>query len=324
MDDWLPGEEASGRRIDPPPAGVGAPPPAPSAPAPTSRARLAKRGAVAAAACAAVAGASLGIASHSSGSPASATALSAQSAPTTTAPSYGGFPGFAPGGPGGMDRHDFDHRGAVGTVTSVTAGGFTVTTPNGTKTAFTTNSSTVYREGTITVGRSALAVGEHVLVGAARPASAASNSSGAGTAAVVQLLLPSVGGKIVSVSGSTVVVQDGQGFWRTMQVSSSTAYQSAGKTSSAAAMKAGVYVWATGTIASDHTTLDASAVAVLGTNPAGAGGPGFGFFGGPGGPGGHGGDRHRPDGFFGGPGDGLFGGPGAPAGGQGGGPGTTA
>jgi hypothetical protein len=245
---------------------------------------------VAAGACLAVAGASIAIAGHGAGSPAAAAALAAKSSTTTTQPGGGPpVPPPFPGAPGGRGRHLFGIGGA-GTVSAVTSGGFTVKTRDGSSVTFTTSSSTVYREGPIAVGRSALAVGEHVLVGTTRPG-ASSGTSTSHAAQFVMLIVPEVGGKVVSVSGTTVVVQDGEGFWRTVQLSGSTVYQSAGTASTAGAVKAGVYIVAGGTIASDHTTLDASAVEILGTKPGdgprskigrafGFGGPAA-FFGGP-------------------------------------------
>jgi hypothetical protein len=68
-------------------------------------------------------------------------------------------------------------------------------------------------------------------------------------------------------------VQDAEGFWRTVDLTSSTAYAQGGKPAAAGAVKTGTYVLVAGHVAADHTTLDATAVALLGTDPAG--GPGF-------------------------------------------------
>jgi hypothetical protein len=316
MNQWGPGEQASGRTFEVPM--TAAAPVAPAAPAQEmppagQRPKLAKWGAAAAAGVLVVAGVSIAVASRGSGKPASATALAATATTTTVPGGKGGPPAF-PGKPDGPGRRAFGVIGGGGTIASISSSGFTVTTPKGPTVTYTTSSSTMYREGAVTVGRSALAVGEHVVVGVARPAASAS-STAPRAAQLVDLLLPEVVGKVVSVSGSTVVLQDSQGFWRTVQVSASTAYQSDGKTSSASALKAGVYVAASGTIASDHTTLDASAVAILGTTPAsGAGplGPGFsfGFFGGAGKQGAFFGGGAN---FAGGGGPGGQGGPGGPA-----------
>lgn len=269
-------------------------------------AHVPRRAAVAAATCIAVAGGAIAIAgtAGSHASPVAATQFSAAS--TTTVPNppkqprpfpggkHRGFPGFRVGG----------LLGAGGTVGSVTAGGFTVKGPGATYT-YTTSSSTVYREASVPVSRSELAAGERVLVRAA----SASGSSRA--ASEVEIVLPAVTGKVVSISGSQVVVQDGQGFWRTVDVSSSTVYGQAGKKAAASALKTGEYVVAAGRIAADHTTLDASAVALLGTAPEDGGGgfppPAAGFFG-PGFSGGSG--FFGAPGFFGGDGSGQVEGPG--------------
>ncbi len=167
-----------------------------------------------------------------------------------------------------------------------------------------TDSSTKYLEGPFDVGRSALAVGEHVAVLPNRPSGGSENSSGSSTtitAAAIVIQAPSLGGTVVSVAGNVIVVQDRDGFWRTIDVSSATKYEQDGKTASLSGVKKGDVLFAAGTISSDHTTLDASVVAfgAAGSVPGpersgGWGGPGA--FGGPGGPGGPG----RP-GAFGGP-----------------------
>jgi hypothetical protein len=241
-------------------------------------AHVPRRAAIAAAACVAVAGGAIAIAGTSGGHATPASDTAASSASTTTMPNAPLPPRHARGSfhlGGGLGG-----PGALGTVGSVTAGGFTVKGPGATYT-FTTSSSTVYREASVPVGRSQLTAGERVMVRASAPATSGATSR---AATEVDIVLPEVAGKVLSISGSQVVVQDGQGFWRTVDVSSSTAYGQAGKAAAASALKTGQYVVATGQIASDHTTLDASAVALLGSSPAAGGGDfppdGPGFFGG--------------------------------------------
>lgn len=178
-------------------------------------------------------------------SAAAATGSSTSSVSTPTPPSRPGMRG-----PGG------------GTVTAINGSSVTISTPAGTKRTVTTTSSTIYREGGKTVSASALAVGEHVLV---RPVKATSGSS-AGTsstpvtAKTIDIVLPQIRGTVVSVSHTTITVADGQGFWRTVDVSSSTTVTRGGQSSTTSAIATGERVVATGTIEANHATLVASAV----------------------------------------------------------------
>jgi hypothetical protein len=226
-----------------------------------------------------------GIASATTKSSPSQSALAASASaktPSTANPAtrghrWGGA--FGRGGFGGRAGFGFG-GGAAGfglgfgaVVKSISPTSVTISRPGGTTMTVTTNGSTQYREGLVKVSRSALAVGEHVAVlspmalpvppSGGKPATAASSTTKAAT--LIEIILPGVSGKVVSVSGSTIVVQDSEGFWRTVDVTSGTAYESAGKTATESAVKKGELISASGAIASNHTTLDASAVAVLGT-----------------------------------------------------------
>jgi hypothetical protein len=242
-------------------------------PAP-ARSRLPRRAALAATACLAVAGFAIGVLSTRHNAPASASAVATAATATTTPakppqpPFFGhgakrlGGPAFA-GGPF-----------AAGTIASISTSGFTVSSPDGSKITYTTSSSTTYSEVGVQVSRSALAVGERVAIRTLRPGESAASGT-THPASAVELVLPEVEGKFVSISGSQLIVEDSEGFWRTINLSSSTAYGEAGKSATESALKAGVYVLASGQIASDHTTLQASAVAVS-TNASPIGGPGLG------------------------------------------------
>ncbi|RIX30859.1 single stranded DNA-binding domain-containing protein [Amnibacterium setariae] len=86
---------------------------------------------------------------------------------------------------------------------------------------------------------------------------------------------PHIGGTVQSVSGSTVTVQDPDGFTRTIRLSDDVKVEKDGASSSTSAIVKGKHIDATGTVASDGTTLDATAVQVgRPTPPApGEGGP---------------------------------------------------
>lgn len=89
---------------------------------------------------------------------------------------------------------------------------------------------------------------------------------------------PHLDGTVKSVSGTTILITDHDGFTRTIVVSSSTTY-SDGLT---ATPKTGTALHATGTVDADGTTLDATAVGARPAPPADGHGPGRGRAGGPG------------------------------------------
>lgn len=196
--------------------------------------------------------------------------------PAWTGPALGG--GIGPFGKG-MFGPFF---GGLGTVTAVTPDSFKVKLRDGSTVTFTTSSSTSYDTIGVKVGRGELSVGETVIV---RPpltkgSPAPTNSSKPRAAGAVTLALPTISGKVVSISGGSAVIEDGQGFWRDVSLSTATVYGKSGTSATVADVKTGGYVLVSGHIASDHQTLDAVAVQ-LGAF-AGPGGPGVGEFFGPG------------------------------------------
>ena len=94
---------------------------------------------------------------------------------------------------------------------------------------------------------------------------------------------PHLMGTVKSVSGSTILITDQDGFTRTIKVSSSTKYTDSLTSNPAVGTK----IAAAGTVDTDGTSLDATTVSAPKTMPGG--GPG-----GPGGPGGHGPGPGRP------------------------------
>jgi hypothetical protein len=74
---------------------------------------------------------------------------------------------------------------------------------------------------------------------------------------------------VLSDTGGTIVVADGQGFHRTIDTTGSTTYSEAGATVSSSTVSLGVDVVAYGSIAANHTDLDAATVEVVGPVTAG-------------------------------------------------------
>jgi hypothetical protein len=135
----------------------------------------------------------------------------------------------------------------------------------------------------LAVGGGAVAMAD-VPSSSAPTGSASTSSTGAnptdGTTRPVHK--PHIGGTVKSVSGSTILVTDYDGFTRTIKTSSSTTYND----SLTASPAVGTEINAEGTVDSDGTSLDATVIW--------KGGPGFGGPGGPGGPGGGPGRGHGP------------------------------
>lgn len=238
---------------------------------PRPKRRLAGRaGAAAAIACALAAG-SYGVASAASGHratgrPASSARVTASS-PSTPAKlprsrqAFGG--GFAPLGGFGAWRGGFA-QGGGGTVTALGASTITVSSQLGGSLTVTTSDSTSYSEGGKTVARSALAVGERVrFIAEAAPKPAGASTSTAEVVSAVTIVLPEASGKVVSVSGSKVVVSTQDGLNVTVDTSPATTYQESGQTVPASDLQPGSYVFATGSLAADHTQIDATRIEIV-------------------------------------------------------------
>jgi hypothetical protein len=157
-----------------------------------------------------------------------------------------------------------------GTISSLTATTVSVVTEFGETLVVTTDASTVYREGAKTVTRSALATGQEVSfrpvsVPVAQPgaANALPSSASSRTVGLVEIVLPNVSGKVVSVNGSQVVVAQQDGLYVTVNTSASTAYEEAGQTLPAVQLQPGTVVSVTGTVSSDHTQINATTIEVV-------------------------------------------------------------
>jgi hypothetical protein len=117
------------------------------------------------AAAIAVAGGSYGIVSAASSNSSSPAAAGSNSAAAGTNHAPGGFAGGAGSGGGGSNaRSGPAAGGASGTVASVSASGFTMSTSAGQKVTIKEASATTYEKGTTSASASAVTTGEPVLV----------------------------------------------------------------------------------------------------------------------------------------------------------------
>lgn len=232
-----------------------------------------------------------GISSASNSPATNTTAASAPAtstaAPTTTpsAPAapggpggrggFGGHGGF--GGPGGPGGHGGFGRGGGGdgTVTAINGSTLTLRTENGTETVKTT-STTKYAKERQSTTFSQIKVGDVVRIAALRPTTAAAvPGTGTVTATEIDVVLPTLAGRVTAVAAGKYTVVGRSGELLTISVSSSTRYYDGTTKSTASAVKVGSRIFAEG--AQDTLThLNADTVTVLPKLVAGAGkhGPG--------------------------------------------------
>jgi|GEM_PF-5408098 len=174
-------------------------------------------------------------------------AAGAAAASTTGARHGGGFGG----GFGGL-------RGSIALIGT---GSLTLTETNGLSVVVGTTSSTTYRLGDTTISASSLVVGENVV------ARLAPGSTTSPVATEIDVVPAHVAGTVVSVTGTSIVVQDAQGFWWTVVVGGSTTYSSgrggmAGTSVTVADVVPGVRIDAAGMVDANHTSLDATSVKI--------------------------------------------------------------
>ena len=200
--------------------------------------RLGVRAGVAVALACGLAAGSYGIDSAASGSSARGRrlrALAVTSTPSKTSPASLPAPPEIFGRIGPLTGFGSSPFGEGGTITGLGATTITVETELGGTLTVTTDSSTIYREADTTVDRTALAVGQEVLfqpvlVPVARPGTASSLPVAGGSSVVrlVEIVLPSVSGKVVGMNGSQIVVAQLDGLYVTVNVSGSTKYEEPG------------------------------------------------------------------------------------------------
>jgi hypothetical protein len=157
--------------------------------------------------------------------------------------------------PPGVKKLIRAHRGAAGLVTGISASSISLRTPFGAKT-FDLNGSTEFFEGKTKATRSAVQVGEVVRVVLEDPEASEKLAS------TVIVLPAHLGGYVTAVDGSTVTLTDRSGFTRKLTTNSTTKVTKDGEDATLAAITVGSFLRATGKVASDGTTLEASRVSV--------------------------------------------------------------
>ena len=188
-------------------------------------------------------------------------------APSEHPPSFGrgGF-GFPCGG--GFTSAGFGATfsgfcgGETGTVTKVSGSTITLRTLAGTLTV-TTSSTTKYSREAKQVSFGAIKVGDVLAVRGSRTGTSKTATSPIAATAIT-IEVPSISGRVQSVSGGTITLVTGNGQLEYVSTSGGTAYQGfRGATSSSASVKAGVFIVAQGT-QTDLTHLSADTIEVVG------------------------------------------------------------
>jgi hypothetical protein len=174
-----------------------------------------------------------------------------------------------PPGPRGFGPPPGWANGNDGSVSAVDSSSITITKEDGTTATYSLSTATVVHTDRTTTGSlSDLAVGEHVHI--------VTSSSSSSSATEVDVIPAHVGGKVVSVTGTSIVVSDRDGFYRTINTTGSTTFTKSGASSSLSAVTVGEMIGAEGTVDANHTTLDASTVTIGAPTsgaPEGPGGP---------------------------------------------------
>jgi hypothetical protein len=229
----------------------------------------------------AIAGATAGFIVTRAASPTAANTTAAASKPSPSPgvhqPAFGPRGGFGSlcgatvsgagfGGPsvfgGGFFGEGFC-GGETGTVTKISGSTLTLRTLAGSVTV-TTSSSTTYSREEQQVHFSAVKVGDVVAVRGSRTGASPTATSPIAAKAIT-IEVPSISGRVQSVSGNTVTLVTGDGQLEYVTLSGSTAYHGVrGASATSSSVKAGVFIVAQGTQV-DLTTLNADDVQVLGT-----------------------------------------------------------
>jgi hypothetical protein len=154
--------------------------------------------------------------------------------------------------------------GATGTVTNISGSTLTLRTLQGTDTVTTTSATTYSREGK-KVSFSAVKVGDVVQVRSTHGGPASKTVTPPITAVAITIEVPTITGRVQSVSGNTITLVTSNGQLEYATTSSATVYQGIGNaTATSASVKSGIYVVVQGT-ETDLTHITADGVQVLGS-----------------------------------------------------------
>jgi hypothetical protein len=152
------------------------------------------------------------------------------------------------------NRHRF-HYEFTGVVSAVSSTSITLQRSSITTSTLTIAPTTTIYEGTTPVTAAALAVGQRVEI---------TRSHSAPTVAKrITIEVATLAGTVASVSGSVITITGGEGFTRTIDVSSTTTFSEGGAAATLSDVIAGAKIVAKGLVSSDQSTLDALSVNIV-------------------------------------------------------------
>jgi hypothetical protein len=156
---------------------------------------------------------------------------------------------FANGFRGGFGRGGFHDI----TISAINGSNLSLETADGWTRTITVSDSTTFSEAGETITLADLAVGDQIVF--AQEAAA----DGSYTISAVRVVLPTIGGEVTAVSGTTITVTGRDGTTGTIHVDGDTTYQVNGDTGALSDITVGSFVVAEGTLRTDGS-LDADAI----------------------------------------------------------------
>ena len=141
-----------------------------------------------------------------------------------------------------------------GNVSAVTSSSVTVLGSDNTSTTLTITPTTTFFEGSTPVTAAALVVGERVDI--------TRLNTSLTTAVKINIEVATLTGIVTSVSGNVITITGGEGFTRTIDVSSATTYSEGGTAVTLSSVIVDAKIVAHGIVASNQTTLDALTVSL--------------------------------------------------------------
>ena len=182
------------------------------------------------------------------------------------------------GGPGFKGGRGFGFGGI--TITAISGNSIALKTEDGWTRTITVDSGTTYTRAGATIALGELKVGDEIGF------RQTSEGNGTWTIDSIAVVLPSAGGEVTKISGSTITVSQRDGTAATISVDGQTKYSVNGSDSASLSdVKVGMFLVAEGTKNSDGSLTAARVKAAAATNVEGRGGrfgPGFPFGLGPG------------------------------------------
>ena len=144
--------------------------------------------------------------------------------------------------------------GPGGRIIALSATSITVQNPSGVSHSYAIDASTVVTLDGRPVTIAIVALGDNVRI--------ETSGANAVTASSIDIVLAHLGGRVESVSADTITISDRNGFYRSIRVTSTTAYVKGSERASFNDVSVGSFIVAAGTVDANHTTLGASLILI--------------------------------------------------------------